>query len=136
MAEAALAGPLGTGRRTGRLWLTLGGLNGALAITVLAASAHGGAATHEADLAELGARFELFHALLLVALGSAVRLWSTRLLDIAAGLALAGCILFSGGLYLDALADVGAFLVPIGGTAFILAWLALAAAGWRARIAE
>ena len=122
--------------RSGRLWLALGGLNGALAIVIMAEAAHGRigvAGSHGAELADLGARFELFHAILLVALSALVRVWTSRLIDLAAILVTAGCLLFSGGLYLDALAGVGAFLVPFGGTAFILGWLALAAAAWRAR---
>jgi len=129
-------GPLGRGRASGRLWLALGGLNGALAVAVMAASAHGGIAGGGAPLAEIGARFELLHAILLVALSAAVRIWTSRLLDLAGALVVAGCVLFSGGLYLDALTATGAFLVPIGGIAFILGWLCLAAAALRERAVD
>lgn len=133
MAAEGLSGPLGRGRTTGRIWLALGGLNGAIAVMVLAASAHGRIASHGAELAEIGARFELVHAALLVALGVAVRIWSSRLLDIAAALVVAGCVLFSGGLYLDAVTGAGSFVVPIGGTCFILGWLSLVGAALRER---
>jgi uncharacterized membrane protein YgdD (TMEM256/DUF423 family) len=134
MAAERLAGPLASGRASGRVWLALGGLNGAIAVGILAATAHGRIAGGGAELAEIGARFELMHAILLVALSAAVRIWTSRLLDLAAALTAAGCLLFSGGLYLDALTATGAFLVPIGGLCFILGWLSLAGAALAERI--
>jgi uncharacterized membrane protein YgdD (TMEM256/DUF423 family) len=132
MAEA-LGGPLGRGRPLGRLWLVLGGLNGAIAIAVSASFAHG-SVSDAGRLAEIGARYELLHAILLIGVSVAARLWSSRLIDWAGGFVTAGCVLFSGGLYLDAATGgAGAFLVPIGGAAFILGWLCLAGAGWRER---
>ena len=133
MAAERLSGPLGSGRTTGRVWLALGGLNGAIAVGVLAATAHGRIGSHGAELAEIGARLALIHAVLLVALGIAVRIWTSRLLDVAAALTVAGCLLFSGGLYLDALTGSGSFVVPIGGSCFILGWLSLVGAAWRER---
>jgi uncharacterized membrane protein YgdD (TMEM256/DUF423 family) len=127
-----LGGPLDGGRRLGRLWLVLGGLNGAIAIAIMASTTHG-AIGAGAQLAEIGARYELLHAILLVALGVAARLWTSRWIDCAGLFVVAGCILFSGGLYLDAAMGVGAFLVPFGGVAFILGWLCLAGAGLRDR---
>jgi uncharacterized membrane protein YgdD (TMEM256/DUF423 family) len=128
---AGLGGPLARGFLTGRLWLVLGGINGALAVGAMAATAHG--RLPGAELAEIGARFQLFHAILLIALSVAARAWSSKLIDWAGGLVTAGCVLFSGGLYLLALTGSGGFLVPIGGTAFILGWLCLAGAGLRER---
>ena len=133
MAAEGLGGPLGRGRASGRLWLGLGGLNGALAVAVMAATAHGRLASGGAELAEIGARFELMHAILLVALSVAARVWTSRFIDLSAALVAAGCVLFSGGLYLDALTATGAFLVPIGGLCFILGWLCLAGAALRER---
>ena len=131
MAAEGLRGPLGRGRTSGKIWLALGGLNGALAVIVLAATAHGavaGVGGRGVALAEIGANLALVHAVLLVALGGAVRVWTSRLIDVAAALVAAGCILFSGGLYLDALLGTGSAIVPVGGSCFILGWLALVAA--------
>jgi uncharacterized membrane protein YgdD (TMEM256/DUF423 family) len=133
MAAERLSGPLGSGRTTSRVWLALGGLNGALAVGVLAATAHGRIGSRGAELAEIGARFALTHAVVLVALAIAVRIWASRLLDVAAALMVAGCLLFSGGLYLDAMTGSGAFAVPIGGTCFTLGWLSLVGAALRER---
>src|SRR5579862_1456069 len=110
MAAEGLKGPLGRGRASGRIWLALGGVNGAVAVMVLAASAHGGSGGRAAALAETGAHLALIHSVLLVALGAAVRVWHSRLLDVAAALVAAGCVLFGGGLYLDAWSGSGAFL--------------------------
>lgn len=128
-----LGGPLDGDGRFGRLWLVLGGLNGAIAIAIMASTTHG-AIGGGAQLAEIGARYELLHAILLVALGAAARLWTSRWIDCAGLFVVAGCVLFSGGLYLDAATGgIGAFLVPFGGGAFILGWLCLAGAGLRDR---
>lgn len=132
MAEA-LGGPLGRVRPLSRVWLVLGGLNGAIAVGAMAGSAHG-TIGEAARLVEIGGRYQLLHAVLLVALSVTARFWSSRLIDWAGGFVVAGCVLFSGGLYLDAATGGdGAFLVPIGGSAFILGWLCLAGAGLRDR---
>ncbi len=55
-----------------------------------------------------------------------------RSVPVALALFLIGTILFSGSLYRMALTDLPLFAgaAPIGGTSFILGWLALAAAGF------
>ena len=134
-----------------RLWLLLGALNGALAVAVAALGALNGALA--VAFAALGAhapgahapgahtlvesqgwittayQFQLWHALALLAIGCLGRTGLGGLLLNATGcLFLAGIVCFSGGLYLQALTHVTAlgFLVPLGGSAFILGWLCLA----------
>jgi uncharacterized membrane protein YgdD (TMEM256/DUF423 family) len=55
------------------------------------------------------------------------------IVDVAYWLFLAGMVLFGGGLILSATIGLGAFgwVVPVGGTAFMFGWLAVAALGLR-----
>ena len=93
--------------------------------------AHGGLDAHAIDLIEKGSRFQLVHALALLALGSRAEppfcaSW------VAALLFMAGSVLFCCGLYVLALTTwpvVGA--VPFGGTAFIAGWVAIAVSAWK-----
>jgi len=118
-------------RRRGGLWLALAGLNGAVGVIAGAIGAHASLGAAQ-PLVATGAHFQLFHALALVGIALAMRSRGGRLIEWAGCALLAGCILFSGGLYLDALGiqSLGP-IVPVGGTAFIVGWLLLAAAGLR-----
>lgn len=108
-----------------RLWLALAGLIGASGVALAAASAHL-ARGAEPDL-DLAAHFMLFHAPALLAIAALTR-WGARWMNVAAGLLAFGTICFAGGLALIVWVGRGfAPLVPIGGTALILGWLALAA---------
>ena len=82
---------------------------------------------------QTGAQYHLFHALGLLLVGVIARARGDRLLAVSGWLLLAGMVLFSGSLYLLAITGerwLGA-ITPLGGTAFILAWLLLAVAAWR-----
>jgi uncharacterized membrane protein YgdD (TMEM256/DUF423 family) len=83
---------------------------------------------------ETAARYQLYHALALLAVAYAVARWPVSNLPTIAGwLFVAGIALFSGSLYLLSLTDVrwlGA-IAPLGGAAFIAGWLCLALAVWR-----
>jgi uncharacterized membrane protein YgdD (TMEM256/DUF423 family) len=78
---------------------------------------------------ETGARYQMYHALALVAVGFALSQWPASRSAVWAGwLFAAGTMLFSGSLYLLALSGVrwlGA-ITPLGGVAFMLGWLCLA----------
>ena len=121
-----------------RLVLSLGGLFAALAVVTGAFAAHGLRERIEPRLLEVfltGAQYHFYHALGLCLVGLAAgQLGASRLLGASGWLMLAGILLFSGSLYLMALTGVrwlGA-ITPLGGTAFIAAWLCLALAAWRA----
>jgi uncharacterized membrane protein YgdD (TMEM256/DUF423 family) len=120
-----------------RLWLGLAAANGALAVVMGALAAHGPAeALSGRALAwiDTGARYQLAHAVALVAVSAlAAGARARLLLDLAALGFVAGSVLFSGGLYLQALAGWGWMgpLVPVGGLAFVAGWLLLLAAALR-----
>ncbi len=125
-----------------RFWIFAAAMNAFLAVGMGAFAAHGleGRVVPGAlDWIQTGARYGLAHAIALLA----VSLYAISRQDgarpglnyvplIQASL-LFGCIFFSGTLYIMALTGLrflGA-VVPLGGTAFLLAWLALMVAGLR-----
>jgi uncharacterized membrane protein YgdD (TMEM256/DUF423 family) len=80
-------------------------------------------------------QLQFFHSLGLVLLALlAAPLNNSRLLTAASILMLAGIFLFSGSIYVNSLGllPVGQ-LAPLGGGAFMLAWLLVAIAAWRVR---
>ena len=116
-------------------WLAVAALNGLLAVAAGAFAAHGleqaGADGRAAELARLGAQYQMWHALAM--LGVRLTGGGRRV----CGLFLAGIVLFSGSLYGLALGAPRpvAFVTPFGGLALLLGWAALAARalGLRAR---
>jgi uncharacterized membrane protein YgdD (TMEM256/DUF423 family) len=113
-----------------RLWLVVGAANGFMAVAMGAFAAHGlkdRLPEDALDWVRTGATYQMWHglALILVAI-----LASTRpgpALRIAGIGFLAGCVMFSGSLYL--LAATGwrgfAFVTPLGGLAFLIGWAAI-----------
>jgi uncharacterized membrane protein YgdD (TMEM256/DUF423 family) len=82
---------------------------------------------------ETGARYQMYHALALLAVAWGVERWGPGG-TVAAGWAfVVGIVLFSGSLYLLALTGVrwlGA-ITPLGGVAFLAGWGLLAWAAWK-----
>ena len=77
---------------------------------------------------ETAARYQMYHALGLIAAGWAAARWPGALPHWAGWLFLAGTVLFSGSLYALALTGtrwLGA-ITPLGGVAFLAGWLCLA----------
>lgn len=77
---------------------------------------------------ETGARYQMYHALALLAVAWAASRWPSPLIRTAGWLFLAGTVLFSGSLYALALSNarwVGA-ITPLGGIAFLAGWACLA----------
>lgn len=107
-----------------RLCVLIAGLSGAMAVGFAARGAHGVEA-QAADWIARGAHFQLIHAVVLAVLG--LGKGQGRWLKAASVLFTLGSILFSGSLYAMALASLPViYLVPVGGSCFILGWLALA----------
>jgi uncharacterized membrane protein YgdD (TMEM256/DUF423 family) len=83
---------------------------------------------------ETAARYQMYHALALVACGLGPRRSNPRPVAWAAALFVAGIVLFSGSLYLLALTGWRALgmVTPLGGAAWLVGWAALAIAALRA----
>jgi uncharacterized membrane protein YgdD (TMEM256/DUF423 family) len=120
-----------------KLFLFLGSLAALLAVALGAFGAHGLKKIITPDLLEVyqtGVQYHFYHALGLLALGLiAVHIPESSLLRWAGWLMFAGILIFSGSLYVLAVSGLrwlGA-ITPIGGTAFIAAWLLLMRAVWR-----
>jgi uncharacterized membrane protein YgdD (TMEM256/DUF423 family) len=118
-----------------RLLIAIAGLAGASAVLLAAASAH--SEWQLSDQAQgwigKGIRYQVWHALALLAVAALCRSADTRQLKLA-GVAFAiGIPLFSGGLYLAAFTGLRLFtwLTPVGGIAFIAGWLLLSWHGFR-----
>jgi uncharacterized membrane protein YgdD (TMEM256/DUF423 family) len=124
-----------------RLFLSIGAVSALLAVAAGAFGAHALKARLDADLLdvfETGARYQMYHALALLAVGLVITRFSANAgaqtwLVAAGWLFLAGTVLFSGSLYVLALSGVrwlGA-ITPLGGVAWLIGWGALAFGVWR-----
>lgn len=113
-----------------RLFTTLGALSAFIAVAAGAFGAHALRARLSPDLLavfETGARYQMYHALGLLAVAWAGARWPGPWAAWAGWLFLAGTVLFSGSLYLLALSGArwwGA-ITPFGGAAFLAGWICL-----------
>jgi uncharacterized membrane protein YgdD (TMEM256/DUF423 family) len=113
-----------------------GALSAAVGVAAGAFAAHGLKARLTPDMLavfETGARYQLFHALGLLAAAWAAQRWGTGTAVWGGWLLLAGTVLFSGSLYLLAVTGVRwlGVVTPFGGVAFVVGWVLLALAAWR-----
>ena len=77
---------------------------------------------------EVGVRYQMYHAFALIAAAWVINRWPSGAASAAGVLFIAGTVLFSGSLYLLSLTGVrwlGA-ITPLGGAAWLAAWLLLA----------
>jgi uncharacterized membrane protein YgdD (TMEM256/DUF423 family) len=122
-----------------RLFLLMGTLFAGLSVALGAFAAHGlRDRIAESLLAnfETAARYQMYHALALLATAWLVTRLPESALPVWAGWAfVAGIVVFSGSLY--ALSLTGArwlgAITPIGGVAFLAGWICLALGAWQAR---
>ena len=119
-----------------RWFVLLGALLGGLSVAAGAFGAHALAAQlSEKALSsfETGARYQMYHALGLVAVGlTIVATGGSGVLNAAGILFAIGVVFFSGSLYglsLSGVKILGA-VAPIGGVAFMAGWVCLAIGGW------
>ena len=116
-----------------RLLFSLGAVVGALAVAAGAFGAHALKTRLAPDLLavyDTAARYQLAHALALLAAAWAAARWPGRRANAAGACFALGTLLFCGSLYLLSLAGwrwMGA-LAPVGGVLLIAGWLLLAAA--------
>jgi len=117
-------------------FLVLGALSAALAVAAGAFGAHALRARVEPRLLEVfetGARYQMYHALALLAVGWLAARQPSGAADTAGLAFVVGIILFSGSLYLMTLLGIRALgaITPLGGVAFLVGWIALAVAAAR-----
>ncbi|MCH1572137.1 MAG: DUF423 domain-containing protein [Longimicrobiales bacterium] len=119
-----------------RILFALGALFGALGVGLGAFGAHALRATlTPQDLAtfEIGVRYQLYHALALIAVAWATTQWEATTVTFAGWAFVTGIVIFSGSLYVLVLTGqrwLGA-ITPIGGVALIVGWTLLAWSAWR-----
>ena len=116
-----------------RLFLTLGALSGAIGVAAGAFGAHALRARLEPRMLEVfetGARYQMYHALALIAAAWVAQRWPGTPASAAGWLFVAGTVLFSGSLYAMTFTGVRALgaITPLGGVCFIAGWVALAVA--------
>ena len=121
-----------------RLFVALGAINAALAVIFGAFGAHALRARISPEMLAVyhtGSQYHFYHALGLLLIGVlASQFQNDRALQLSGFLMLAGIVLFCGSLYLLSVTGVtwlGA-ITPLGGVAFIAAWVVLAVAALRA----
>jgi len=119
-----------------RLFFTLGCLSAGIAVGLGAFGAHALKTRLDAGLLatfEVGVRYQMAHALALLAVAWACTRWPGGAVNASGWLFVTGTVLFSGSLYVLALSGVrwlGA-VTPLGGVAWLAAWACLAWAAWR-----
>ena len=118
--------------------IAIAAILGLISVIAGAAGTHALRDTLDADALrtfETAARFQMYHALALLASGLLAMRWQTRALTIAATLFTLGILLFSGSLYILALTGIGIFgaIAPIGGICLMAGWATLAFAAFRTK---
>ena len=121
-----------------RTFLALGALSAGISVAAGAFGAHALKARLDADMLavwETAARYQLVHAVAMIAAAWAAERWPGVWTSAAPWLFLAGTVLFSGSLYVLALTGQRTLgtVTPFGGVSFIAGWLALAIGAWQGR---
>lgn len=119
-----------------RLFFAIGAISAAVAVLLGSFAAHalkGRLAPEQLAVFETGVRYQLAHALGLLAVAWAVERFPGDAARWGGWLLLAGTVLFSGSLYLLTLTGVRwlGLVTPFGGVAFVVGWVLLAMAALR-----
>lgn len=120
-----------------KTFFVIGAVLAGLGVALGAFGAHGLKGTLSPDMLanfETGVRYQMYHALALLAVAWAVSQWQKPLLVTGGWLMVVGVVIFSGSLYvlsLTGLRWLGA-ITPIGGVALIAGWGCLVVAALRA----
>ena len=120
-----------------RFLITLGAVSAALSVALGAFAAHGLKVRLPAEILavfQTGVQYQFYHSLGLILVGILTQLYKGSSLLPAAGLLMAaGILLFSGSLYVISTTGIRTLgiVTPIGGVAFIAAWLMVAIGIWR-----
>jgi uncharacterized membrane protein YgdD (TMEM256/DUF423 family) len=119
-----------------RTFFALGALLAGLGVALGAFGAHALKARLAPDMLavwETGVRYQIYHALALLAVAWALARWPGGAVQASGWLFVAGTLLFSGSLYALALTGVRGLgaVTPLGGAAWIVGWGCLAWGAWR-----
>jgi uncharacterized membrane protein YgdD (TMEM256/DUF423 family) len=114
-----------------RIFFAIGAVSAFISVAAGAFGAHGlrnRLGPEMLSVFEVGARYQMYHALALMAAAWAVSKWPGSMAAASGWCFVAGTLLFSGSLYLLSLTGLkwlGA-VTPFGGLAFLAGWLCLA----------
>jgi len=117
-------------------WFAAGAVAGAVGVALGAFGAHGLKSRVSPEMLavfEVGVRYQMVHALGLLAVGWAAGRWPGATVSASGWLFLAGIVIFSGSLYVMTFTGarwLGA-ITPLGGLAFISGWVCLAVASMK-----
>jgi uncharacterized membrane protein YgdD (TMEM256/DUF423 family) len=119
-----------------RIFFSLGALS---ALVAVAAGAFGAHVLQDRLSSEMlttfqtAARYQIYHAVALLATAWAVTRWPGLAVTAAGWLFIVGTVLFSGSLYLLTFTGIRwlGTMAPLGGGAFIAGWLCLTWGAWR-----
>lgn len=119
-----------------RVFFSIGCAFGFLGVALGAFAAHAlkaRIAPEQLATLEVGVRYQLVHALALLAVAWAHTRWPGKRVVAAGWLFVIGTLLFAGSLYALSLTGVRALgmVTPLGGVALLMGWLCLLAAPWR-----
>lgn len=115
-----------------RILIAAGAIGAALSVMLGAFGAHALKSRLPPEILatfQTGVQYQFYHALGLILIGIIAQFTrASAILTAAGGLMLAGILLFSGSLYVICLTGLRGFglVTPVGGVAFIAAWLLLA----------
>jgi len=121
-----------------RAFLTIGAINGFLAVALGAFAAHAlrpRLAPNLYTVFQTGVEYHSIHALALLTVGILALHHPSKALKWSGWMTSTGILLFCGSLYLLALSGSRALgvVTPFGGIALLLGWLSLAVAAWQLR---
>jgi len=117
-------------------WFAVGAIACGIGVGLGAFGAHGLKSRVSAEMLavfETGVRYQMFHALALLAVGLASARWPGGLVQASGWLFLIGILVFCGSLYAMTLTGarwLGA-ITPLGGLSFLVGWALLAIAAWK-----
>ena len=123
---------------TSLVLIMVGGILGLLGVVAGAMGVHALRDTLDAralSTFETGVRFQMYHALALLAVGTLAGRWKTGFVKLSGVLFTAGVVLFSGSLYILAITGIGVFgaIAPLGGLSLMAAWTSLIVGAIRQR---
>jgi uncharacterized membrane protein YgdD (TMEM256/DUF423 family) len=120
------------------LWLVLGGIGAALAVSTGAFGAH----ILERIISDdtfitwnKAVRYQMYHSIALILVSLLTSQSPSKTLDLAGWFFLIGILTFSGSLYLIVFTGLQLFgyITPIGGFAFVFGWLSIVYSGFKNR---